>query len=215
MAKKLFPDPFLKNQNWAYIWIHSLTFCTNENYLNILKWSCRSLTFTSYKAFSKNKKSSETSLPTSISAWFLKKKYFSYYIVLPDQISLSGCLYFARYWAIPVLYCLLTTLWSHKSESNPICLMRPFFLHDKKSRQIFKHLDKSSHQRCSITKGVPRNFEKFTGKHLSQSLFFNKVAGLRPQAQLFTCEFCKICKNTFPTEHLRMTVYDLENKKNF
>ena len=28
-------------------------------------------------------------------------------------------------------------------------------------------------------KDVPRNFTKFTGKHLSQSLFFNKVAGLR------------------------------------
>ena len=28
-------------------------------------------------------------------------------------------------------------------------------------------------------KGVLRNFEKFTGKHLCYSLFFNKVAGLR------------------------------------
>ena len=28
-------------------------------------------------------------------------------------------------------------------------------------------------------KGVFRNFTKFTGKHLCQSLFFNKVAGLR------------------------------------
>ena len=29
-------------------------------------------------------------------------------------------------------------------------------------------------------KGVLKNFAKFSGKHLSQSLFFNKVAGLRP-----------------------------------
>ena len=29
-------------------------------------------------------------------------------------------------------------------------------------------------------KGVLRNFTKFTGKRLWQSLFFNKVAGLRP-----------------------------------
>ena len=35
----------------------------------------------------------------------------------------------------------------------------------------------SSHQSCSIKKGVLRNFAKFTGKHLWQSLFFNKVAG--------------------------------------
>ena len=36
---------------------------------------------------------------------------------------------------------------------------------------------RSSHRRCSVKKGVPRNFAKFTGKHLCQSLFFNKVAG--------------------------------------
>ena len=35
-------------------------------------------------------------------------------------------------------------------------------------------LYRSSHQRCSMKKGVLRNFTKFTGKHLCQSLFFNK-----------------------------------------
>ena len=40
---------------------------------------------------------------------------------------------------------------------------------------------KSSHRRCYIKKGVLRNFVKFTRKHhLRQSLFFNKVAALRP-----------------------------------
>ena len=34
-------------------------------------------------------------------------------------------------------------------------------------------------------KGVLQNFAKFTGKHLRQSLFFNKVAGLRPSLQLY------------------------------
>ena len=38
---------------------------------------------------------------------------------------------------------------------------------------------RSSHQRCSFKKDVLRNFVKFTGKHLCQSLFFNKVAGLQ------------------------------------
>ena len=37
--------------------------------------------------------------------------------------------------------------------------------------------NRSSHRRCSVRKGVLRNFAKFTGKHLCQSLFFNKVAG--------------------------------------
>ena len=55
--------------------------------------------------------------------------------------------------------------------------------------------------------GVLRNFAKFTVKHLGQSLFFNKVASLRPEAsnfikketlaQVFSCEFCETSKNTF------------------
>ena len=71
---------------------------------------------------------------------------------------------------------------------------------------------RSSHRRCSVKKGVLRNFAKFTGKHLCQRLFFDKVAGLRPAtllkkslAQVFSYEFCEISKNTFFTEHLRTT----------
>ena len=48
-------------------------------------------------------------------------------------------------------------------------------------------------QRCSVKKGVLRNFAKFTGKHLCQSLFFNTLAGqgriyLNKPAAL-TCSF--------------------------
>ena len=39
---------------------------------------------------------------------------------------------------------------------------------------------RSSRQRCPMEKGFLRNFTKFAGKQLCQSLFFNKVAGLRP-----------------------------------
>ena len=54
-------------------------------------------------------------------------------------------------------------------------------------------------------KGVLRYFANFTWKHLYQSLFFNKVAGLGPAtllkkenlAQVFSCEFWEISKNTF------------------
>ena len=41
--------------------------------------------------------------------------------------------------------------------------------------------NRSSHQRLSLRKDVLRNVVKFTGKHLCQSLFLNKVAGLRPR----------------------------------
>ena len=62
--------------------------------------------------------------------------------------------------------------------------------------------DKSSHKRCSVGEGVLRNFTKLTGKHLCQSLFFNRKETL---AEVFYCEFCEISKNTFFTEHLWAT----------
>ena len=75
---------------------------------------------------------------------------------------------------------------------------------------------KSSHQWCSVKKGVHRNFAKFTGKHLCQSLLFNKVAGgscnfikKETLTQVFSCEFCENSKNTFFTEHLRTTASQL------
>ena len=45
--------------------------------------------------------------------------------------------------------------------------------------EVYKNT-RSSHQRCSIIKGVLINIAKFTGQYLCQSLFLNKVAGLRP-----------------------------------
>ena len=52
---------------------------------------------------------------------------------------------------------------------------------------------------------VLRNFTKFTRKIKCEGLFFNKIAGSRPPtllkketlAQMFSCEFCEIYKNTY------------------
>ena len=45
-------------------------------------------------------------------------------------------------------------------------------------------------------KSILKNFAKFVGKHLCQSLFFNKVAGLKLKKktleQVFSCEFFEI-----------------------
>ena len=54
--------------------------------------------------------------------------------------------------------------------------------------------DRSSRPEVFCRKGVLRNFAKFTDKHLCQSLFLNKVEAL---AQVFSCEFCEILRNTF------------------
>ena len=48
----------------------------------------------------------------------------------------------------------------------------------------YKNFDGSSRQEVFCKKGILRNFAKFPGKHLCQSLFFNKVAGLRPATLL-------------------------------
>ena len=48
----------------------------------------------------------------------------------------------------------------------------------------FSSFCRSSHQRCSVRKSILGNFTKFTGKHVCQSLFFNKVVGLRPATLL-------------------------------
>ena len=71
---------------------------------------------------------------------------------------------------------------------------------------------KNSHRRCSVKKGVLRNLTKFTGKHLCQSLFFNRVAGAacnfikkRFLHRCFPVNFAKIFKNTYFTKHLWTT----------
>ena len=50
------------------------------------------------------------------------------------------------------------------------------------SFQRWRH--QHSHRRCSLKKGVLKNYTKFTGKHLCQSLFANKVPGLIPATLL-------------------------------
>ena len=76
-------------------------------------------------------------------------------------------------------------------------------LHFQKKSAIIKN----SQPEVFCQKGVFKNLANFTRKHLCQSIFFNNAAGLRPEAynfikketlaQVFSCEFCEIFKNTF------------------
>ena len=64
--------------------------------------------------------------------------------------------------------------------------------------------DRSNRRRCFVKKDVLRIFAKFTGKHLCQSLLFNKKPGAsclqlikkETLAQVFAREFCEISKST-------------------
>ena len=62
----------------------------------------------------------------------------------------------------------------------------------------------------NVKKRLLRNFTKFTGKHLCQKLFVNKIAGLRPATLLkkrlwhrcFPVNFVKFLRRPFYIEHL-------------
>ena len=56
-----------------------------------------------------------------------QQKCSSCYILLTDQISLPGCLYFLRYWAMCIAIACYPGF-----EINLIFLIQPFFLHDWK-----------------------------------------------------------------------------------
>ena len=83
------PRLYLKNQNWAYLWINSLKFdtvCLSRGLLKTLKLRSNSLVFISHKAFMKNKRSG-TSLLASFSTYFSRKLFLTFYSInLPNFI---------------------------------------------------------------------------------------------------------------------------------
>ena len=67
-------------------------------------------------------------------------------------------------------------------------------------------------------KGVLKNFAKFSGQHLSQSLLFNKVAGLRYQLYLkkishkcLPVNSAQFLRTPLYTEHLRWLLLKVKN----
>ena len=78
-----------------------------------------------------------------------------------------------------------------------------------KIKDLFGHLFRSSRPEVFLKKDVLRNFTKFIGKHLCQSPFINKVAGLRPAIffkkrfwhRRFPANFTKFLRTPFFIEH--------------
>ena len=95
-----------------------------------------------------------------------------------------------------------------QNNRNEITPARSLF-HVNSCKRLTRHrnenISRSSHQRCSIKKDVLRNFTKFTGKHLCQSLLFNKVVGPRLATLLkkrlwhrcFSVKFVKFLRTPF------------------
>ena len=75
-------------------------------------------------SFSKIQKEVWNLAPCLIFCIISEAKYFSWCILLIDQVSLSGCLYFARYWAICVLQLFVNEVNKLLEGEGPI-LMTP------------------------------------------------------------------------------------------
>ena len=99
--------------------------------------------------------------------WY--KCFLSGYVVVREQL-----ISFTHFHAILLPYISMLAFWS-------------IFCRILKGR--------STHRRFCIEKGFLKIFAKFTGKHLSQILFFNKVFKKQTLSQVFPCEYCEIFKN--------------------
>ena len=86
-----------------------------------------------------------------------------------------------------------------------VCSKKSNFKQKISTTVIQKGINRSSHRRCSIKRGILRNFAKFIGKHPCPSLFFNKVGGLRPATlwkkrlghRRFPVNFAKFLRTAF------------------
>ena len=88
---------------------------------------------------------------------------------------------FVKFLRVPLLQNNSGRLLQHRRKVN------------KKSKD--NKYSRSSHQRCSIKKGVLRNFAKFTGKHLCRSLFLIKLQALWHRC--FSVNFAKFLETPF------------------
>ena len=131
--------------------------------------------------------------------------------------KLSGSQIFPKaYWSI------LKIFFSYKEIANisafilwkQVCNIPPSFFEYRyvigfRKKAEWRHPE-TVVRRCSVTKGVPRNFAKLTGKYLCPSLRFNNIAS-RPATLLkqrlwhrcFPANFAKFLRTYFFTEHFR------------
>ena len=79
-------------------------------------------------------------------------------------------------------------------------------------QSVSRQISRNSHQRCSVRKGVLKNFAKFTGNTCARISFLIKLPSSacnfikkRDSGTGVSCEFCKIFKDVFFTEHLWAT----------
>ena len=120
------------------------------------------------------------------------------------------------------IFCTLLISSSYRTVSSAILgnIFRVSHILQLISRAFRRVKYRSSTPEVFCKEGALRNFAKFTIKHLCHSLFFNKVAGVRPATLLkkrpwhryFPVNFAKFLRTPFPTEHLRSLLLDIITK---
>ena len=107
VTEKLDPNPFLRNQNWVYLWINSLKFYIVYLYCmpswglsKYIETKLQTTCFYFLQSFFRKQKRSLELVSLSHFLHDFWRKTFSCYILLTDQIWLSSCFCFLRYWAM-------------------------------------------------------------------------------------------------------------------
>ena len=102
MVDKLFPELFLKNKNWAYLWINILKFYTVCFYCmrswrlsKYIKAKLQTTCFYLIKSIFEKEKEVWAGLLVSFSAWFLKENT---YLALFYYLSKFHCLVVFTSW---------------------------------------------------------------------------------------------------------------------
>ena len=101
LVEKLFPDPFLKNQNCAYTWINSLKFCT-------VLFHC----MPSWGLIKDKKDLELVSLPQFLHNFWKKKLSCLFYELTKFHRLVAFTLW--DIWPYVYCNCLLTRLWRNK-----------------------------------------------------------------------------------------------------
>ena len=122
-------------------------------------------------------------------------KHFYYFFYFLWEVYKRWKFDFALIFFLKVTYIVLTarnqefilTLTAVPSLSQPLTYVIFIYILQQLSwyynfyfvlfRSTISENASSSHRRCSVRRGVLKNFLKFTAKHLCQCLFFNKIAG--------------------------------------
>ena len=120
--------------------LNSFLFCVQiKVHKNILKSRCITLSLILCNAFSKKRGLELASLPHFLFD-FWRKTFLFFHLLVTHQISLSGCLYFMRYWAIWLLRLFVNQVVTWQILKLALSFITLLFLHDQNVKTKNLHI---------------------------------------------------------------------------